>query len=268
MKICYADETGTDGKSPVLVVAGVVVDGVRLGATRDEFDKVLSQIQETLGKYPREIKGSDLYKKKNDWKKIDGSERHEIFKNLCRLVIDRKHEIALSVLDNDRVRSTRLQPDLTPWTSATLHIALQIQRKHQKLKSRKGDSLLFFDEHKESAALANLISMPPDWTDEYYNRRAGASPFNSIIDVPIFAQSHHIGLLQIADVLGFMFRRYVELHDYGHPEDFPGERDQLTGLVADVSSRLIERSHRYPRVPAASIVGWYEQMAPRSIKGL
>lgn len=34
MKIAYVDETGTDGKSPVLVMVGVLADTSRVGRTR------------------------------------------------------------------------------------------------------------------------------------------------------------------------------------------------------------------------------------------
>lgn len=262
MKLCYIDETGTDGRSPVIVFVGVVVDGVRSSTTRDELDRVFEEASLVLGKAPSEIKGSDLYQKKKVWRNLEGSERHAIFGRLCELVISRKHDIALSVLDVEKTKAEPLDPTFSNWTAGALHVALQIQRGYQRQERNKGHSLLIFDNHRDSEQLISNVLSPPNWTDAYYARGKKQSALDAIIDAPLFADSKHIGLLQVADVLAFMFRRHIELNDFGLNEDFDGERSQLAGVVERVEKRLIEKAHRYPKLPTDHVANWYRNQAP------
>lgn len=262
MKLCYIDETGTDGRSPVIVFAGVVVDGVRSSTTRDELDRVFEEASRVLGKAPSEIKGSDLYQKKKDWRNLEGSERHAIFGRLCKLVIGRKHDIALSVLDIEKITTEPLDPEISSWTAGALHIALQIQRGYQRQERNKGHSLLIYDNHRDSQQFISKILSPPGWTDDYYSRGKKQSALDAIIDAPLFADSKNIGLLQVADVLAFMFRRHIELNDYELDEDFDGERSQLAEVVERVEVRLIEKAHRYPKLPTGHVANWYRDRAP------
>lgn len=86
--------------------------------------------------------------------------------------------------------------------------------------------------------------------------------------MPLFAESHNVGLLQVADVLAFMFRRYSELHDYGLPEEFDGEKVLLTRLVDAVKPRLVDPPHRFPPLPASHAARWFRETTPASISSL
>ncbi|MEZ5175498.1 MAG: hypothetical protein R2823_04755, partial [Acidimicrobiia bacterium] len=163
---------------------------------------------------------------------------------------DRKHTLALAALDTSRFDESGLR-DLTGldiWMSGAVHIALQAQKAHQQISKNKGATFLVFDEHKvKGDALAELLFDPPGWSDDYYGRGKNQMALDQITDTAFYARSHHVGLVQAADIFAFVFRRYSEICDYGHDEGYEGERERLTGWVDILGSRLLARSHRWPK---------------------
>src|SRR5207249_1690265 len=104
-----------------------------------------------------------------------------------------------------------------------------------KIKKNKGATFLVFDEHyQHSDELAELLFEPPEWTDGYYRRKASQARLDHVIDSAFYARSHHVGLVQIADLFAFLFRRYAELTDYGASEDFVGETEAIAAWVSQV----------------------------------
>jgi hypothetical protein len=166
-------------------------------------------------------------------------------------------------VDVGRFKESPLDDGLDIWLTAALHIALQVQRAHQGLKKNKGNTFLIFDEHKRKAdALAELLFNPPDWTDEYYKRSRRQPRLDQIIDTAFYAQSHHVGLVQVADLFAFLFRRHAELKDYGQAEDYEGEIEQIGSWVRRISSRLLPQVHRWPKRPKSDSSHWYRDAAP------
>ena len=60
MKVCYVDETGTDGISPVLVMVGVIADGQRLPKTQSELAAIFGSLGNLSAKTLRELKSTQL----------------------------------------------------------------------------------------------------------------------------------------------------------------------------------------------------------------
>jgi hypothetical protein len=153
--------------------------------------------------------------------------------------------------------------------TAALHIGLQVQHAHQKLKKNKGSTFLVFDEHQQHAdELAELLFEPPEWTDGYYRRKPSQARLDQVIDSAFYARSHHVGLVQIADLFAFLFRRYAELMDYGEPEDFSGETEVMTAWITQVSARLLPIAYRWPKVSREPTTSWYKDAAPASLIAL
>ena len=150
--------------------------------------------------------------------------------------------------------------------SAALHIALQVQRHYRKEKSNKGKTFLVFDEHKRLAGpLAEMLFDPPSWTDEYYQRDKKREPLDQIVDSAFYAQSHHVGLVQVADLFAFIFRRYSELRDYALQEAFAGETERITRWVELIAARLIPGAHRWPKRLTCETARWFCDAAPPSL---
>jgi len=269
MKVCYVDETGTDGKSPVVVMAGIITDSQRLRRTQQEFDRAFERLAELPEKTVRELKSTQLYRGIRKWRGVDGAVRHGAIGDLCSWVCERKHKLALAAIDTNRFTNSSLSEHMDIWNAAALHIALQVQRSHQSLKKNKGNTFLVFDEHKQKGdSLAEMLFTPPAWTDDYYARTPSKPQLDQIIDTAFYARSHHVGLVQIADLFAFVFRRHVELQDHAECERFDGEKGLIASWVQLLATRLIARSHRWPKRPSSHCAKSFVDLAPRSLLNL
>lgn len=140
---------------------------------------------------------------------------------------------------------------------AALHIPLQVQRAHQGKSNNKGITLFVMDRSKIEGKLADLLGAPPDWSDDYYSRKRKAEPFDQLAHTPFFVQSDRLELVQLADLIAFVYRRYVGVERDG--EAYAGEAERLARWKAKLDSRLLDRSHRLPargvNAGASALVG-------------
>jgi hypothetical protein len=269
MKICYVDETGTDGNSPAIVMAGIIADGNRLRRTQLEFAQAFDQLGDIADKAIRELKASDLYGGNRAWRGVEADIRMAVITRLCEWLGERRHDIVLASFDFARFVACPLDRDLDPWMTAALHIALQVQRVHQGLSKNKGATFLVFDENQPHAdRLAELLFDPPSWTDEYYDREKTQPRLDQAIDTAFYARSHHVGLVQVADLVAFVLRRYVELNDYGSRARYDGELDRISGWVDLLSPLFVGREHRWRRRGGGDVAAWYTAAAPPSLLAL
>lgn len=269
VKIAYADETGTDGVSQVVVMVGVLADTARMGRTKSEFEAIFADLGELSSKALRELKSTDLYRGKKNWYGVDGEQRHAMISRLCTWVGQRKHQLTLAAVDLNRWRPSPNSDVDDPWLAVALHTALQIQRANQRIPKGKGVAFLVFDEQKQKAdALAELLFEPPAWTDEYYGRGRKQEQLDQVLDTAFYAKSHHAGLVQVADLFAFIFRRHVELSDFEASEEFEGEAARITDWVNCLGERLIPIPHRWPKKPKSDAAKWYVDIAPRSLLNL
>lgn len=68
-------------------------------------------------------------------------------------------------------------------------------------------------------------------------------------------KSHHVGLVQIADLYAaiWLFRRYAELTDHSDAERYPGETRHIVEWVELLAPRLVAKGSRWPvRSPSPS----------------
>lgn len=264
MKMCYVDETGTDGQSPVVIMVGIVADCQRLRRTQVEFAGVFQRLNRLPRSTVLELKSTHLYRGTGKWYGVDGTARHAAISDLCNWVSTRKHKIALAGIDLNRFKSSTLRNHLDIWDAAALHITLQVQRAHQRLVKNKGNTFLVFDENKQKTdRLAGLLFDPPEWTDNYYGPKN--TRLDQIIDTAFFARSHHVGLVQVADLFAFLFRRHSELQDYRLEERFDGEKERIQNWVEQLASRLLDRAHRWPKRTSSDCAKAYVELAPPSL---
>lgn len=273
MKTCYVDESG-NSQDPCLIMVGVVVDSTRLNRTREEFAEVFDIVQGLFQENLKEIKGAKMIFGRDRWRNVDPDIRKRIGQFFCNWITSRKHHLAVAAIDRSCFASRNgcsctAEVNNNPWLAASLHIALQLQKHHQRVKSNKGHTFLFVDENKKEAdRLAELLFSPPVWTDQYYDRGKKQAQLDQLIDSAFTVKSHHAGLVQVADLFAFMLRRYVELNDYDCDEQWVGERSLIDGYAKVLGPRMLPLSTRWPKKPKCECSRWYNELAPNSIKTL
>lgn len=273
MKICYVDESGNNPQDPCLVMVGILVDAYRLNKTREEFAEIFDEIQKLFEENLRELKGSKMIFGRDRWRKVDPEVRKRIAGYLCDWIADRKHYLALAAIDRRNLKNN-VTADVPKechdeWLAGGLHIALQIQKTNQGKDKNKGHTFLIFDDNKAKAdKLSDLLWQPPDWTDDYYDKQKKQSRLDQIVDTTFSIKSHHAGLVQVADVFAFVFRRYAEMKDFGMPEEWAGERDLIEGYASALTNRLLPCSCRWPTRPSGTSARWFNAIAPVSLMSL
>jgi hypothetical protein len=253
-------------------MVGIVVDSARLNRTRDEFAGIFESIQTLFQENLKELKGSKMIFGRDRWRNIDPKIRKNIAGFLCQWICDRKHSLAITAIDRKRFfRYSERFPEIKedPWLAAGLHIALQLQKAHQGIASNKGKTFLFFDENKRTAdALAEILFAPPEWTDTFYGRSKKQGRFDQLIDSACTVKSHHVGLVQVADLYAFILRRHIEINEYKSQEMWEGERALIEEYTSMLETRTYHISMRWPKHPQCKCTKWFNYLAPESIKAI
>ncbi|MDA8378776.1 MAG: DUF3800 domain-containing protein [Planctomycetia bacterium] len=273
MKVCYVDESGNDSQDPCLVMVGIVVDAIRLNRTQHEFDEIFEMVQKLFQENLRELKGSKIIFGRDRWRNVDPDARKRVVHFFCDWLVKRKHCLAITAIDRDKFsrRNGDDFPEIAndPWIAAAVHLTLQLQKHHQSEKSNKGHTFLIFDENKKMADnLAELLYHPPAWTDQYYGRAKKQGRLDQIIDSAFTVKSHHAGLVQVADLYAFIFRRYAELNEYGSTQMWHGEKDMIDGYVSTLATRMLPRSCRWVGKSSVPCQKWWSDVAPNSLLAL
>jgi hypothetical protein len=198
--------------------------------------------------------------------------RKQIIQFFCEWLVDRKHSIAFSAIDrrkfNASVQKTFPELDGNLWLAAGLHIALQLQKYHQSKDYNKGHTFLFFDENRDTHKLSEMVFSPPAWSDEYYCRDKKKSAFDQLIDSTFAVKSQHAGLVQVADIFAFLFRRYAELTEYHDDEQWAGERELIDNYIKIIEKRLLPKATRWPARPQCKCAQWYNNISPDCLRRL
>ncbi|MEJ5914494.1 DUF3800 domain-containing protein [Pseudokineococcus sp. 1T1Z-3] len=266
----YVDETGIDQNAPVAVMVGIVADVHHIARSQDEFGDLFDELRKYAGAL-REVKSSELMRGTGKWKHMNNADRVELVKRLCGWVATRHHRLALAAVTTATVKGG---PAPAPgwdnaWRAAAWHIALQVQRAHQGKPKNKGRSLLIFDDNKKQADnFAESMINPAPWTDAYYERGKKQAAMDQIIDTPLTVASHHVGLVQIADLYAGIFRRYADLQDHGASEHYTDEARHIGEYVDILTPSLLATANRWAKRPSNPCMQWYVDVAPLSLKAL
>lgn len=252
MKFCYIDESGM-GQEPYLVMAGVIVDATRMHVTKEIWADFLQALSGAARREITEFHTKDFYRGNGPWRKLDGPVRTRIIVAILKWLTDRKHHITWCVIDieawkDQAGKDPRLQDLETPWRTAAFHMVLTLQKRFQTESRNKGHTVCVFDrEVKEEAKLAKLICAPPDWSDSYYERARRQSPLDQIVDVPHFVDSEDVVLIQVADLIAYLLRNYVELVTGHAKERYAGEAKQINEWVNTIAQRSLPPVNRYAK---------------------
>ena len=272
MKFCYLDESGT-GDEPFAVMAGVLVDAYRMRPTKEEWDSLLAHLAEIVGREVREFHTKDFYAGNSPWRNIDGPDRAAVLTAIFEWYAERGHQIVFSVIDKSSHGSVVAENPFarslgTLWRHLAMHVALSLQKHHQRQKKNKGNTILIFDAHeKDEKAFAELLLDPPEWTETYYDRGKKQKPLDQIVDVPHFVDSAHVGMIQLADCISYFIRRHVEIQEGVVPPRYDRE-DETVGRWAElILGRSIPTAAIYPKRRRCEAAEYFYQLAPSVIVG-
>jgi glutathione S-transferase len=272
MKFCYCDESGT-GEEPVAVMAGVVVDAQRMHRTKEDWTDLLGILSDIVNRRVPELHTRDFYAGKSMWRTIDGTQRGRIITAICSWLSERKHKLVFSAVDKDRYRQAMvdgLVPDElnTPWRFMGFHLVLGLQKAHQRVPKNKGHTLLVFDnEERERLRFTDLLQRPPDWSDEYYERKMDQAPLDQVVDVPYFADSRDVGLLQMADLAAFFLRRFAELEGGLSKAKYRDEYEKVAAWTEALRERVVDRAALYPAKGRRKAADLFYDLAPETLRG-
>lgn len=269
MKFCYADESGHHAE--VVVLAGVVVDVIRMPRTKAEWNEMLRGFAARYEKPLSEFKARELHRGKGFWSGLDGPERKAIVREILEWMKKRKHAVTFGAVSTTRLADHRSHDPVpgfekvTPWSIAATHLVLSVQKAHQKQKHNKGNTVFVFDHAQEYRELQRLIIDPPAVTDGFYRVDNSTPRLDQIVDVPYFADSQHAGLIQVADFCAYILRLYAELMEGRMSEGFVGETSQLSEWMEMMRPVLMPDAVRWPKRTKDSYATFVRSIAPPSL---
>jgi hypothetical protein len=267
MKFCYLDESGT-GDEPYGVMVGVIVDALRMRPTKADWRALLDELSGIVGKQVDEIHTRDFYAGNGPWRGIDGPKRAQVIAEIFDWLRERKHRLAYSIVDKevffrDFPQDPRFNDIKTLWRFLALHVLLSVQKHHQRERKNKGNTLFVFDnEEREEMRFTDLVRNPPAWTDSYYSRGKKQDQLDQLIDVPYFADSADVGLLQLADFVAYFLRRHVELAEGKGAERYKGEAMQVEEWVDIAFDQSIPGAALYPKKARCDCAELFYSFAP------
>jgi hypothetical protein len=139
-----------------------------------------------------------------------------------------------------------------------------IQKNFQKEEKLKGNTVMIFDrEFLEEQAFC--IFNPPTWTDYYYDKRKKQERMDQIVDVPNFGDSEHVHLLQVADLITYFLRLYLEIIRGNTTEAYSGELHFLETFVLKIKAMALPTSTRYPSRGRDECTELFYHVAPKEI---
>ncbi len=116
--------------------------------------------------------------------------------------------------------------------------------------------------------LTALILNPPTWSDEYYRRKKGEEQLDQVVDTPYLETLGRYRLIQLADVLAFFLRRYVEMKEQLVPAKYSDEQEGVDGWIELLRRRSIGTSFIYPKKGRVRSESLFYDRAPKSIRDL
>ncbi len=245
MKLCYCDETGI-GSEPIAVMVGVVVDSQRMHITKEDWDDLLGHLSGIVGVRLKEL--------------------------IFQWFADRKHHFIHTAIDKNAFQSAVKMGALpseiqTVWRCMGAHIILAAQRAFQKIEKTKGHTIFIFDnEHREEKHFKEFIFQPPPWSDSYYERGKKQRALEHVIDVPYFADSKDVALLQVADFTAYFLRRYGEIEEGHSAPRYPDEYPKVKSWIGLLADRSIGLNCIYPPKGRDKTADLFYQLCPRSLR--
>jgi hypothetical protein len=267
MKFAYVDESGGLDQGDVFIMAGVLVDAYRLRKYTATFDKMIVDFLAKHPDAPTELKTKAFISGSRGWSKVDATDRKKFLAAICDLVAEcgKIFGVAFSFEAFKKAAGREDAFTNSHWLSAAMFIAALVQKKMQDGPRNKGMTVLICDDNKqEMPNLADTVHEAPPWFDPIYqkyrrkrdvaawqNIREGER-FDQIVNCAFAIKSHHSSLIQVADVVSYVYRRHLELKT--GKETWDGEQKYFAALV----DKLEPRRELLGRNPGGPCIEFYQ----------
>jgi hypothetical protein len=271
MKFCYLDETGT-GTEPFALIIGILVDAYRMKPTKKGWDEKFTYLTDDLGLEIEELHAKDLFKNRKAWRITTGEQKTEFVNELVDWFVGRGHQLVYACVNIDlyheqETTNEKLKDMGSLWRFLAMHIILSVQKSMQSKLNNKGNTVFIFDKKDlDEIYFTDLIISPPKWTESYYKKKKKDEALNQIIDIPHFVDSRHVGLIQLADLFAYIFRRDIEIKEKLSNEEFKGEAELMNTWVTKLRSTSIPKRFLYPTRGLCETATLINSLAPTSIK--
>lgn len=234
--LCFVDESGTHGGSPVLVVGGIIVHEEDAWHLQQRLDSFLFRKLRPLGHDHTmfEIHAAEMWRGRKRWASVVESDRRRILAG------------AYATLAG----YAPVNPAL-PWR--LIGAVMERNPHNQKLRayelltkkfddfvnrmSRQGHQQRGLIVHDQS----NVEGSLQNWTNQWRTASSSLGRLRNLADVPLFADSRATRALQAADLVAYALFRYY-LKPGGRPDEryarrlwthFDADGGRMHGLIHD-----------------------------------
>jgi len=273
MKFCYVDESGL-GEEPYLIMVGIIVDAQRMHKTKADWKDLLTDLSNLYKRKVTEFHTRNFYRGIRHWRSLDGKIRSRLISIILEWLRERKHRITFSGIDRrlfmqEKAKDSMLKRFHSDWCFVGLHLILTIQKHFQNERATKGNTVFIFDEEiRQKTHFAKLLREPPKWIHEYYAKDPRNTKLNQIIDVPYYGDSADVYLIQVADLISFLIRKYVEIEEGLHPYAYRGEEKKINHWIKCILGLSLPTSTRYPAIRRNQCSDLFYRYAPQSLRKL
>ena len=229
MKFIYVDESGNPDQGDVFTMCGLMVDAYNIRKKTEDFDTLLENIFMLRDGDGRDFKTKKFIGGKRGWKKIPEDKRKEFLRDICKLAVGNGGKVFGIGLSfeafNKAVGNGHEQPfNNNYWLASAMFTACLVQKKMQILKKRRGLTVIVMDDNKmEMPKISDGLYQGDPWFDGLYQTRGSKrrekfwldrvkkDRFDHIINTAFSIKSDHSSIVQVADVLSYVYRRHLEL---------------------------------------------------------
>jgi len=274
MKFLYVDESGEQSHTDYFVMAGVMVDAVKLRKRTEDLDKLWDDLFAQHPASPKEIKTTRMINGKGDWSKVDPDIRKKFVSEVIALATENGGKVFALPIDFNKHNNELDHDSFGPpypkdkWTYAAMFLSSLVQKKMQKVKGKKGLTVVIVDNNKKGMpSLTQGLHECPDWFDGLYTlpktrktkgwtSRKDADRFDHIVNNAFAIVSEHSTFVQVADVISYVYRRHFEIAAQG--EAYMGEKDLYDGWIATLEGSR----QKLGRTQPCDALNYYNAIVP------